>query len=282
MCEIHPDVPLARPTNTKAGKWSTRRNGCRTAMPACVSTPAAPAARRATRPLVAARDARSRECVEWAGAQPWSNGKVGLNGISYYAINQWQVRGAQPKHLAAICAGRARPTSIATRRTMAASCDVLATARGAGRTRPARLRRAWLPQPRDRRRRAGPRRSRRRSSAEPPRFRRGCPRTARPDEYHADALAGLVEGEGAAALGRQLGRPWTASAGQHRGFRPRRVEAEVARGTRRQALDAFYTDYGVGLQKKFFGHFLKGEKTAGTSSRRCCRCAIRRQVRRAA
>ena len=23
----------------------------------------------------------------------------------------------------------------------------------------------------------------------------------------------------------------------------------------------FYTDYGVGLQKKFFGHFLKGEKT---------------------
>ena len=23
----------------------------------------------------------------------------------------------------------------------------------------------------------------------------------------------------------------------------------------------FYTDYGVALQKKFFGHFLKGEKT---------------------
>ncbi|HEX4990471.1 MAG TPA: CocE/NonD family hydrolase, partial [Candidatus Binatia bacterium] len=28
-------------------------------------------------------------CIEWAGIQPWSNGKVGLNGISYYAINQW-------------------------------------------------------------------------------------------------------------------------------------------------------------------------------------------------
>ena len=27
-------------------------------------------------------------CIEWAGIQPWSNGKVGLNGISYYAINQ--------------------------------------------------------------------------------------------------------------------------------------------------------------------------------------------------
>src|ERR1700723_2189603 len=29
--------------------------------------------------------------------------QVGLNGISYYAINQWQVASLQPKHLAAIC-----------------------------------------------------------------------------------------------------------------------------------------------------------------------------------
>src|SRR6476646_4168580 len=42
-------------------------------------------------------------CVEWAGVQPWSNGKVGLNGISYYAENQWQTAALQPKHLAAIC-----------------------------------------------------------------------------------------------------------------------------------------------------------------------------------
>src|SRR3546814_8543152 len=31
-------------------------------------------------------------CVDWAGGQPWSNGKVGLNGISYYEVNQWQDR----------------------------------------------------------------------------------------------------------------------------------------------------------------------------------------------
>ena len=43
------------------------------------------------------------QCVEWAGVQPWSNGKVGLNGISYYAENQWQCAALQPKHLAAIC-----------------------------------------------------------------------------------------------------------------------------------------------------------------------------------
>ncbi|WP_219620160.1 CocE/NonD family hydrolase [Bacillus canaveralius] len=42
------------------------------------------------------------ECIEWAGIQPWSNGKVGLNGISYYAMNQWQVAALQPPHLAAI------------------------------------------------------------------------------------------------------------------------------------------------------------------------------------
>jgi uncharacterized protein len=43
------------------------------------------------------------DCVEWAGLQPWSNGKVGLNGISYYAINEWHVASLQPPHLAAMC-----------------------------------------------------------------------------------------------------------------------------------------------------------------------------------
>jgi predicted acyl esterase len=42
------------------------------------------------------------EAIEWAGAQPWSNGKVGLCGISYYAINQWLVASLQPPHLAAM------------------------------------------------------------------------------------------------------------------------------------------------------------------------------------
>ncbi|MCB2190486.1 MAG: CocE/NonD family hydrolase [Deltaproteobacteria bacterium] len=43
------------------------------------------------------------DCIEWAGVQPWSNGRVGLAGISYYAINQWHVAAMQPPHLAAIC-----------------------------------------------------------------------------------------------------------------------------------------------------------------------------------
>lgn len=43
------------------------------------------------------------DCIEWAGVQDWSNGKVGLNGISYYGMNQWQVAALQPPHLAAMC-----------------------------------------------------------------------------------------------------------------------------------------------------------------------------------
>lgn len=42
------------------------------------------------------------ECIEWAADQPWSNGKIGLLGISYYAINQWMVAGLKPPHLAAM------------------------------------------------------------------------------------------------------------------------------------------------------------------------------------
>jgi predicted acyl esterase len=43
------------------------------------------------------------DCIEWAGVQPWSSGKVGLNGISYFAMNQWHVASLQPPHLAAMC-----------------------------------------------------------------------------------------------------------------------------------------------------------------------------------
>ncbi len=42
------------------------------------------------------------QCIEWAGTAPWSNGKVGMLGISYYASNQWRVAARHPPHLAAI------------------------------------------------------------------------------------------------------------------------------------------------------------------------------------
>lgn len=43
------------------------------------------------------------EIIEWAAVQPWSNGKVGLNGISYYSMNAWHIASRNPPHLAAVC-----------------------------------------------------------------------------------------------------------------------------------------------------------------------------------
>jgi uncharacterized protein len=42
------------------------------------------------------------DAIEWAALQPWSSGKVGLLGISYYAAGQWMIAARRPPHLAAI------------------------------------------------------------------------------------------------------------------------------------------------------------------------------------
>jgi len=42
------------------------------------------------------------DAIEWAADQPWSSGKVGLGGVSYYAITQWNVAALQPPSLTTI------------------------------------------------------------------------------------------------------------------------------------------------------------------------------------
>lgn len=42
------------------------------------------------------------DAIEWAAAQSWCNGNVGLSGISYFAINQWFVANLKPPSLKAI------------------------------------------------------------------------------------------------------------------------------------------------------------------------------------
>jgi predicted acyl esterase len=42
------------------------------------------------------------DAIEWAARQPWSNGKVGTLGVSYYAITQWLVANLRPPSLKAI------------------------------------------------------------------------------------------------------------------------------------------------------------------------------------
>jgi len=43
------------------------------------------------------------DLIEWAGVQSWSNGKVGLTGVSYLAWSQWMAAPLNPPHLTAIC-----------------------------------------------------------------------------------------------------------------------------------------------------------------------------------
>jgi predicted acyl esterase len=45
-----------------------------------------------------------RDAIDWAGGQAWSNGNVGLWGMSYYAMTQHQAASLQPKHLKAMIA----------------------------------------------------------------------------------------------------------------------------------------------------------------------------------
>ena len=42
------------------------------------------------------------DLIEWAGTRDWSNGKVGLSGVSYLTSAQWRVVELNPPHLAAI------------------------------------------------------------------------------------------------------------------------------------------------------------------------------------
>jgi uncharacterized protein len=43
------------------------------------------------------------DLIEWAAAQPWSTGAVGLIGVSYLAISQWKAAALNPPGLKAIC-----------------------------------------------------------------------------------------------------------------------------------------------------------------------------------
>jgi len=42
------------------------------------------------------------DTIEWAAAQPWSNGKVGMTGVSYLGTSQWLAARERPPHLVCI------------------------------------------------------------------------------------------------------------------------------------------------------------------------------------
>src|SRR5690606_14351593 len=104
MCEMHPDVPAG--STNKYQNWEVVDpekwvpDGY-----VCVRVDSRGAGRSpGLLDIWSLREAQDfKICIDWAGVQPWSNGKVGINGISYYAMNAWKTASLQPKHLAAIC-----------------------------------------------------------------------------------------------------------------------------------------------------------------------------------
>jgi predicted acyl esterase len=205
------------------------------------------------------------QCVEWAGAQPWSNGKVGLNGISYYAENQWQCAALQPKHLAAICLWEGAADFyrdlahhggiFCTFAKNWAPSQVYPLQHGRGtRGYRSRMNGDWVSGPLEL--------SDEELGANRRNFYEDClAHKLDTDEYWQSRMPDWSNVKvplfSAANWGGQ-------------GLHPRgNFEGFVRAASKEKWLEChglehwthFYTDYGVGLQKKFFGHYLKGEKT---------------------
>ena len=204
------------------------------------------------------------ECIEWAGVQPWSNGKVGANGISYYAINQWQVACLKPPHLAAMCAWEGAADFY---RDMNYHGGIYCTFtenwyQNRGRSKQhglgergykSRVTGDWV---------SGPDTlSEEELGAN--RCNLGAEMRAHPldDEYWRAKTPDWSKVEVPFLSSNNWG-------GQ--GLHPRgNCEAFMRAASKEKWLEShgiehwteFYTDYGVALQKKFFGHYLKGEDT---------------------
>ena len=206
-------------------------------------------------------------CIEWAGVQPWATGKVGLNGISYYAINQWHVARLQPPHLAAMCvwegAGDYYRDSnyhggiLSTFVTNWYDKQVESVQHGLGKNGPRSVVHGDL-------------------VCGPPTYTRAQLKKNREDLPKELRTRTLDDDwyRGRSADWSKVDVPFL-SAGNWggQGLHPRgNIDGFVNAATQDKWLEMhgrehwteFYTDYGLDLQKRFFGHFLKGENTGWT------------------
>jgi predicted acyl esterase len=204
------------------------------------------------------------ECIEWAAMQPWCIGKVGLNGISYYATNQWYVASMQPPHLAAMCVweGAADYYRENTHHGGILSdflrilypAYVWRVQHGKGERGPLSAVTGELV--------AGPETL---SEEELARNRLDVEQSLLKhpldDAYYRDRSAQwdkiTVPFLSAANWGGQGLHP----RGNFEGFVRAASEQKWLEAHGQSHWTHFYTDYGVNLQKRFFGHFLKGQDT---------------------
>jgi len=204
------------------------------------------------------------DCIEWAGTQAWSNGKVGINGISYYAMNQWQVAALKPPHLAALCIWEGAsdyyrelcrhggilsdflaswyPRQVASVQHGVGSRGAKSVVTGELVAGPHTLPEHELAE----RRADSPGEAKRRRLM---------------DHYYAARIANFAKIEAPLLSAGNWGGV---------GLHPRgNFEGYLRAGSKQKWLEVhgdthfthFYSRYGEALQKRFFGHFLKGEDT---------------------
>jgi len=203
-------------------------------------------------------------CVEWAGTQAWSNGKVGINGISYYAMNQWNAGALQPPHLAALCIWEG-------------ACDYYRDLCRHGGILSDFLN-TWHPrQVAGVQHGVGERGAKSAVTGEPvagpptlppdvlAKNRTDTPGEAKAhkftDDYYAARTADFAKIEAPLLSAANWGGMGLHTRGNFEGW--------LAAGSKQKWLEVhgdthfthFYSRYGETLQKKFFGHFLKGEDT---------------------
>ncbi|HXF67652.1 MAG TPA: CocE/NonD family hydrolase [Burkholderiales bacterium] len=200
--------------------------------------------------------------IEWAAAQPWSNGRVGMNGISYYASNQWRAAASQPPHLAAICVwegwcdayrdANRHGGIVCTFRKHWQDMQVKTVQHGRGERGPRSRVTGELV--------CGPETL---SEEELARNREDMwaelLRRELLDDYYRERTADLSRVTVPLLSAANWGGQGLHTRGNFEGFlgaASRQKWLEVHGGSH---WAPFYTDYGVGLQKRFFDYFLKGE-----------------------
>ena len=204
-------------------------------------------------------------CIDWAGVQSWSNGKVGLNGISYYAENQWQAAALQPKHLAAICPWEGAADFY---RDMAhhggilcngfvknwSEAQVYNVQHGKGSNGPrSRMNAEWV---------AGPvTMAEEELGANRNNFYEDClARKLDTDEYWQSRMPDWNKVKVPMLSTANWGGQGLHPRGNFEGFTQSKSKDKWLEVHGIEHWTHFYTDYGMDLQKRFFGYYLKGEK----------------------
>jgi uncharacterized protein len=209
------------------------------------------------------------DCIEWAAKQPWSTGKVGLLGISYFAITQWQVAALQPAHLCAIIPWEG---AVDFYRDMAHHGGILCT-----------FRKNWFPKQVTTVQHGVGERGRRNPNtgelvAGPETLREDELARNRTDpgedlyehyledEYYSERTADLSRVTVPVLSCANWGGHGLHARGNFEGFTQAASKNKWLEVHGLEHWTLFYTNYGLDLQKKFFARFLKGEENGWESA----------------